>query len=477
MSYQSINRGTVPNDNTGDTLRDGAEKINLNFKEIYDSLGDGNNITFNVSTFTTETQTFENKTINAANNTINISVEELSNVRAPIPAEEGQILQYSGTLDAWTIVDTSVSGYVLTDLIPQTDDSFDLGIPNSKFKNLYLSGNTIAVGNSTITVNNNVFEFGSSIKLGNGVDSVIVDANVIPVHDSTYNLGSPTHKFNSLYLSNNTIYLGDSSISVGPNGIEFVEQAIPQLVGTIDGMLYLNANNEVVINDYTKEFFNQDPTSAQMSILVLEGLTIGGNAQPVNVTPYLNQYASLANNAVQFAPRYSLKLEIHSFSTLNNSTVGPIEVYDLLEENKDFYWNDVDNVGYDGWTLDFNLAKNGFILDGNGNILIVETNNGLLFSDYKGILKNKLIGLEQPSYWDNNLYGAVYYLKLYDLDPVKSVPKPIKPVETPAAISSGSAPTSNTANGVAGDMIVDSGYLYVCHTDNMWVRLPVETSW
>ena len=41
MAKQTINRGTAPNDNTGDTLRDGAAKINSNFQEVYDNLGDG----------------------------------------------------------------------------------------------------------------------------------------------------------------------------------------------------------------------------------------------------------------------------------------------------------------------------------------------------------------------------------------------------------------------------------------------------
>jgi hypothetical protein len=47
MSYQGISTGTSPNDGTGDTLIDGAVKINSNFQEIYNALGDGSNINFN----------------------------------------------------------------------------------------------------------------------------------------------------------------------------------------------------------------------------------------------------------------------------------------------------------------------------------------------------------------------------------------------------------------------------------------------
>ena len=44
MAFQGISTGTNPNDGTGDTLISGARKINDNFQEIYDALGDGTNL-------------------------------------------------------------------------------------------------------------------------------------------------------------------------------------------------------------------------------------------------------------------------------------------------------------------------------------------------------------------------------------------------------------------------------------------------
>ena len=38
MAKQSLNIGTTANDNTGDTLRSGGDKINDNFNEIYTAL-------------------------------------------------------------------------------------------------------------------------------------------------------------------------------------------------------------------------------------------------------------------------------------------------------------------------------------------------------------------------------------------------------------------------------------------------------
>ena len=44
MAKQIVNRGSTANDGTGDNLRDGANKVNLNFNEIYTAIGDGTTI-------------------------------------------------------------------------------------------------------------------------------------------------------------------------------------------------------------------------------------------------------------------------------------------------------------------------------------------------------------------------------------------------------------------------------------------------
>lgn len=49
MSKQTIGIGTVANDNTGDTLRVGADKVNDNFTELYNALGNGTSLQIGVS--------------------------------------------------------------------------------------------------------------------------------------------------------------------------------------------------------------------------------------------------------------------------------------------------------------------------------------------------------------------------------------------------------------------------------------------
>ena len=44
MAKQSVFRGTLANDGTGDNLREGARKLNENFDELYTALGDGSTL-------------------------------------------------------------------------------------------------------------------------------------------------------------------------------------------------------------------------------------------------------------------------------------------------------------------------------------------------------------------------------------------------------------------------------------------------
>lgn len=55
MARLGIFTGTTPNDGTGDTLSQGALKVNSNFVEIYNAIGDGTNITNTISFANTST--------------------------------------------------------------------------------------------------------------------------------------------------------------------------------------------------------------------------------------------------------------------------------------------------------------------------------------------------------------------------------------------------------------------------------------
>lgn len=54
--------------------------------------------------------------------------------------------------------------------------------------------------------------------LGSRIDLLAVNTSIIPDTDVTYDLGSSTKRFRDLYLSSNSIYLGDTVISAKAGG-------------------------------------------------------------------------------------------------------------------------------------------------------------------------------------------------------------------------------------------------------------------
>ena len=193
MAINVINRGSTPNDGTGDNLRLGAEKINNNFTEIYTAIGDGTNISGIVkfaddsSTVTsisangetirilggtgitstisgndltlavdntiitgTSTTTLTNKTINGPDNTItNIANSSLSNSSITVsdgsntsPVNLGDTLTFAGTANEINVVENA--------------GTVTIGMPNDVViaGNLTVNGTTTTVNSSTIEITN-----------------------------------------------------------------------------------------------------------------------------------------------------------------------------------------------------------------------------------------------------------------------------------------------------------------------------------
>ena len=116
MAKQTIDIGSQPNDGTGDSLRDGAQKINSNFNEIYQSFGDG----FNLSQLTIGTATTAGfaQTAGIATNAQNLNGQSASfylnynnlNNLPTIPTNNNQLTNGAGYLTNTALVGYATDG-------------------------------------------------------------------------------------------------------------------------------------------------------------------------------------------------------------------------------------------------------------------------------------------------------------------------------------------------------------------------------
>lgn len=118
MAKLTVNIGTSANDRTGDNLRTAFNKINQNFTELYSELGlDSDGLNLGAFEFTGSVITTTDSSA--------ITIDQAVTVSS----------------------DLTVGG----DVVPSTDFGSSLGSSTKRFKDLYLSGNTITLGSETIS--------------------------------------------------------------------------------------------------------------------------------------------------------------------------------------------------------------------------------------------------------------------------------------------------------------------------------------
>lgn len=101
-------------------------------------------------------------------------------------------------------VATYLNGNLDTNIIPDTNDTYDIGSATNKIKDLYIGPNTLYFGDMTLSQTGT----GASAQLV--MPAMQLTGHLLPDTNATYDLGSAEYKIRHLYLSNNSLWLGDS---------------------------------------------------------------------------------------------------------------------------------------------------------------------------------------------------------------------------------------------------------------------------
>ena len=312
MAKLTVNRGSSANDGSGDNLRDGANKINLNFDEIYTAIGDGstvngtwklqddssteaiisangevlrmlggtavtstlsgNDLTIALDTSSvltaTGTTTVTNKTINGPDNTLtNIANASLAN--SSITVSDGSNSTARALGSTLTIQGTSNEVEVAA-----STGTLTVGLPNDVTisGNLTVQGTTTTINSTTIDVTNS-FTFEGATSDGHETTLTVVD----PTADRTVSIPNAT---GTIVLKDTTDTLTNKSINLANNT---VTGTLAQFNTAVSNATLVDTGVSTALDSTTsgnKLRFNFANTGALPTASTYEGMfayDIGGN--------------------------------------------------------------------------------------------------------------------------------------------------------------------------------------------------------
>lgn len=130
--------------------------------------------------------------------------------------------------------------------------------------------------------------------------------NVLPGTDLTYSLGSPTRRWNDLYLSGNTIYLGDSSITTDADTIVLTNGngGTFEVAGNSEITTIQNGNSNISIEANGNVITS---VAGVGNVLVVSStgakltgaLNVSGNANVLNITANAGSFSTVAAGTVK----------------------------------------------------------------------------------------------------------------------------------------------------------------------------------
>src|SRR5210317_2490094 len=229
MAKQSINIGSVPNDGTGNTLRDAGDLINDNFNEIYTAIGDGTTLTAGTFVTTTNTVSITNKTFDTTNTfpTITIGDDTSTNFTLSL----GGSFEIVGGSGINTAIDNNR-------IVLSTDGSIVTETSSDTLTNKTINDNantlTINSANSTITID------GTQSTLSNIANSSLDTIKNSKLANSYITIGDDTS-------TNFNVDLGGSFEIVGGSDINNAREN-NRIVLSTDGSIVTETSSDVLTN-------------------------------------------------------------------------------------------------------------------------------------------------------------------------------------------------------------------------------------
>ena len=239
------------------------------------------------------------------------------------------------TLSNKTLEDPTFTGQITGDLVPSADVTYDLGSPTNRWNDLFLSGNTIDIGGATISVVGGSFEF---------KDSGGNDAEVSLAANTTDDLSEGS---TNLYYTDARV---DAHLS-GGSGIDFSSGTISH--SDTSSVSSVSATSNTFIDAITFDTFGHvtavststaaPPNDATITVSAGTGLTGGGN---FTTDQSGNETISLDIDTSTIATRSYVDTEVANLVDSSPSTLDTLnELAAALGDDPNFATTVANDIG------------------------------------------------------------------------------------------------------------------------------------
>ncbi len=215
MSKLGISTGSSPNDGTGDTLLQGAVKINSNFDEVYTFLGNGSALTtITNSKLTNSSVSFGGVSVTLGSSDATPAFDLSDATNYPTSSLTGTITnaQLSGSIADGKLASTFLKN-VVEDTTPQLGGNLNLNSKNitgtGNIPAANLTGTLPSIDGSSLTGIVTSIVAGSNITLTGGPTGIVTITS------------SGGGSFNGGTVANNTIFSGIATFNQGLNADSF----------------------------------------------------------------------------------------------------------------------------------------------------------------------------------------------------------------------------------------------------------------
>ena len=353
-----------------------------------------------------------------------------------------------------------------------------------------LNGVLTATNNMRYDTANNVVTFEGTTRL---LDDVIVEGDIIPFQSNTYNLGNATHRWKDLYLSNNSVILGDTTLSsegglkidgetavTAPNNTITIGNIVANTLSGDGG----NISNVAIANVVgAGNVATIDLTGDSNVVLAGDGTWVTPSTGIPTAVGNVGEFqVAGAGGVVVASNRYYIGLSGTGGINCSRDSVGSPYIGTMYH-----------NVASSSSTLAMGRARGtkaaplpvqvGDVIGGiialpyTGNgAQVLDTITGWVTSTGPGVsmqvtslptgagnTPGTSLSLRVTNSANNNSINATL-----TEDGIFSTPK-LRVWDTSAV------PLTSTSPGIQGQIVTDSSYIYVCIATDVWVRSPLTT--